>query len=780
LLLTRLYLRNFRVFEDELDLALPPGLVGIFGPNGSGKSTLLESILWTLWGRARTAKEEIRSAGVGAECVTEVEFEHEGHLYVARRSIAGAAATVRAEAHCDGLIMSEGVRDTARYLHAVLGMDDGAFRASVFAEQKQLAAFSSQTPAERRRLVLQLLGITPLDAARDAARRDAKATADQHLRLRAVLPDLDALRVSADDAEARAAAAEADAAQEQQAATAARGRAGAATDEFHRLDVVRQEWDGLVIEGRAAKATLDGAVEAVATLHSELATLDEQAAELAVVEPASSGLADAERRLRLVEAVATAARARDGVVVPAEPAPPAEEAHRAATARAQAAREDLAGIDGRRRGAEGELARAEDHAARSAGLSGEADCPLCGQELGSAFERVQAHRATEVDQARGRLQALSVERAEAEREAGVAVAALQRAQAQCDDARRAQQVWARAAERRGEAVASLDAAVAALAGVDPSLAGALVATHTDAAATVDADTAVAAADALGAEVGSMRFAKSAADRLRGCLERRPVALAACDQARQRAADAEDRVSTLRDKVRALGFDRAALDEAETASDETVGRADAADRQAHSSRLVAAEERARAESEARHLVDAKDQHAQLAQLETDARHLTRLAELISAFRNTVVASVGPRLAVQAAELFGELTDNEYDQLEVDPETFQLRISDAGRSYGLERFSGSEVDLANLALRVAISEHVRFQSGGSVGLLVLDEVFGPLDEDRKAKMLLALERLRGRFRQILVVTHASEIKEQLPSAVEVVKRPNRRATARLLNA
>ena len=67
---------------------------------------------------------------------------------------------------------------------------------------------------------------------------------------------------------------------------------------------------------------------------------------------------------------------------------------------------------------------------------------------------------------------------------------------------------------------------------------------------------------------------------------------------------------------------------------------------------------------------------------------------------------------------------------------------------------------------------------MGLLVLDEVFGPLDEDRKERMLLALERLRGRFRQVVVVTHASEIKEQLPNAVEVVKLPARRATARLL--
>jgi DNA repair exonuclease SbcCD ATPase subunit len=98
--------------------------------------------------------------------------------------------------------------------------------------------------------------------------------------------------------------------------------------------------------------------------------------------------------------------------------------------------------------------------------------------------------------------------------------------------------------------------------------------------------------------------------------------------------------------------------------------------------------------------------------------------------------------------------------------------------MDRFSGSEVDLANLALRVAISEHVRFQSGGAVGLLVLDEVFGPLDDERKERMLLALERLRGRFRQVLVVTHDSAIKEQLPAAIQVHKLPGRRAKATLL--
>src|SRR5262249_54777028 len=130
--ITSLRLRNYRVYEDQVDLELPPGLVGVYGPNDGGKSVLVESIRFALYGRSRTSVDDVRTSGVNADCLVEVEFEHEGHLYSVRRMVTGAASGVRASAVADGYQVAEGARDTTRYVHSVLGMDDPAFRASVF------------------------------------------------------------------------------------------------------------------------------------------------------------------------------------------------------------------------------------------------------------------------------------------------------------------------------------------------------------------------------------------------------------------------------------------------------------------------------------------------------------------------------------------------------------------------------------------------------------------------------------------------------------------------
>lgn len=775
MLIKRLYLRNFRVYEDELDLEVPPGLVGIYGPNGAGKSTLLEAILFTLWGKSRTTKEQIRSAGVGGDCVTEVEFEHEGHLYLVRRTLKGVNSTVTVEAHCDGSLMSTGTRDAERYVESVLGMDDGAFRASVFTEQKQLAAFSSQSPAERRRLVLQLLGITPLDAARDEARKDARRLAADHDRLRGMLPDLSALGTEAADSAARADAREVAAAEEATSAEVDRARAEAATAAHHAVDIRRQEHESLVAEGRAARSEADAATKSVESLRSELDRLRAVATTVADIEVRAAGLEHDEARLEALRSAFDAASAAEAVTVPPPPDPVPEGEHAEAVTRAEARQRELAACTALLKAAEADERRTKELTRKSASLSGEADCPTCGQALGDAFGRVQAHRESEAEEAANRRCSLTEEAARLETAALAARSEASELAERADKARTLHAAWDQARLRKADAEEASGRAWDAFERIADGGWSGVFDTLPSRPASRELSEAVTAAREL---VASKRELQSQALAARVKLERLPEVEAAFARAVISLEDATARVEALREKVRAIGYRPDQLQQAAAARDAAEAAARRTAASAQSAAIAAAQERARATAAAEHLAEGRAQHEKLADLESESRHRSRAAELLSEFRNTVVASVGPRLAAQAADLFGELTDHEYDGIEVDPDTYQLQISDAGRTYGLDRFSGSEIDLANLALRVAISEHIHFQSGGSVGLLVLDEVFGPLDEDRKGRMLLALERLKGRFRQVLVVTHDSEIKDQMPNAIEVVKLPGRRGTARVL--
>lgn len=758
--LTRLYVRNFRVFEEPVDLEMPPGLVGIFGRNGAGKSTLLESITWTLWGRARTAKDQIRTSGVNADCVTEVEFEHEGHLYLVRRTIAGINHTVRAEAHADGSQVAEGVRDVGRYVHSVLGMDDVAFRASVFAEQKQLAAFSSHAPAERRKLVMQLLGITPLDGAREQSRKDAKAAADRLHQLRNLMPDRAAIEKEIAEAEATAVASAETAQVAEVESVRLRSVATAASAALEELTAVGHEYDALVREGQGLRRQRDEASVRLDKRTKQLAALDLASTRLGELRAQADGLEGIEALLMRVRAVESADQ--DLAAIP-EPEPPADPEVLVAALdplgrEALGLERELAEVSGRLAGARSGLLRAREVAGRAEDLTDQADCPLCGQALGEAFEQVQSHRRRELAESEAevtRLEESARTLDVAARQARTAVEAHTR---DLDQARAAWSAHQRVCDRRLEATATRNKALEALGRLPAEGEG----------------------DSLAADLARAKAARQECDRLTGQLDARAALEADQAEETDRLASLDSELTNLRDKVKALGFKPEAL---EKATGDARAAALAADRSASEHLRLSTLSTAAAaavDGHRRRLEDADRQHRTLGQMEEEARHLGRLADLLNVFRNTVVGSVGPTLSAQAAELFGELTDREYDRLEVDPDTYEIQIRDAGVAYGMDRYSGSETDLANLALRVAISEHVRFQSGGTVGLLVLDEVFGPLDEDRKERMLHALERLKGRFRQVLVVTHASEIKEQLPSAIEVLKLPGRRATARVINA
>jgi len=81
------------------------------------------------------------------------------------------------------------------------------------------------------------------------------------------------------------------------------------------------------------------------------------------------------------------------------------------------------------------------------------------------------------------------------------------------------------------------------------------------------------------------------------------------------------------------------------------------------------------------------------------------------------------------------------------------------------SGGEEDLCNLVLRLAISQMIAERAGQVFSLLILDEVFGSLDEARRANVMELLRRLNDRFEQVIVITHIEQVRDGLDRLVQV---------------
>ena len=109
---------------------------------------------------------------------------------------------------------------------------------------------------------------------------------------------------------------------------------------------------------------------------------------------------------------------------------------------------------------------------------------------------------------------------------------------------------------------------------------------------------------------------------------------------------------------------------------------------------------------------------------------------------------PEISDLASRYIRELTEGRYTEFELDDD-YQIVLLQDGIPKPV--ISGGEEDLANLVLRLAISEMIAERAGQPFSVLVLDEVFGSLDEARRENVVGLLKRLPDRFEQIILITH-----------------------------
>ncbi len=123
---------------------------------------------------------------------------------------------------------------------------------------------------------------------------------------------------------------------------------------------------------------------------------------------------------------------------------------------------------------------------------------------------------------------------------------------------------------------------------------------------------------------------------------------------------------------------------------------------------------------------------------------------------------PELSEIAGAFLVELTDGRYNEIAIDEE-YDLLVLDDGEPKPV--LSGGEEDIANLVLRLAVSQMIAERAGRSLNLLVFDEIFGGLDEARRENVVRLLQRLQDRFEQVILISHIESIREGLDYVVRV---------------
>lgn len=785
--LTRLALANFRQHE-RTELELGPGLLAVVGPNGAGKSTLLEAIAWALYGTAaaRGSRDTIKRRGSGPRARVEVvlEFLLGTHRYRIARTL------TTAELAQDGVVIANSSTAVTQRVESLLGMRLDEFFHTYFTGQKDLAVMAAMTPAERGRFLSRVLGYDRLKDAQDQLRDRRSGRKAELAGLEQGLADPHEIAGALD----AASTALAEAREAHEAATAASTRAAEALAAlepgYREAEERRTAWQGLdgerrVAEGKvlAARAQFDALDrELLAALEAErrreplaaqLAPWADLVAEREALDQAAAAVTErsqvvarrdqvSARLEELGREAATLASAADvSVRLQARgSAAAARDSHarrlaERRTAWTQDAQEATTKLDFYRDRYK-EL-REQMRVIAEAGPDGK--CPLCQRPLGTDAEHTTALLEAQLQEVEAsgnyyrqrveQLKALPEEIVTLERDLAVREQAVQEATAA--------HATAEGQLRRREAIEKERGQLGAeLARLDATLQGP--------AAQYDATRH----DAVRAALMALEPVRREHDILAGLAQRAATLGPEAATAELHAAAAEAALAELDRRLVAVAWDAEAF-----AALEAQVMAHRRDLQAAEVALARAMAALEAASTARASAVARqaDRAAKAQRASFLGAELTRWNELDRAFgelRVELNQQMRPDLRERASGFLQVLTRGRYDDLELDDE-YRATVVEDGEAKPV--ISGGEEDVLHLSLRLAISEMIADRAGQPLSLLVLDEIFGSLDEERRLAVVELLRALADRFPQVILISHIEGLRDAFDRVVQVHYDPER---------
>jgi exonuclease SbcC len=782
--LNSLRLCNFRQHCDTY-ITFDGGLTGVIGANGSGKTTILEAIAWALYGQdaARGKKETIRSlrAGPNARVSVELDFELGGHRYRVKRGL------TQAELFLDGAEapIANSLTGVSDMLRRRLGMTREEFFNTYFTGQKELDVMAAMAPSERAQFLSRVLGYERLRVAQRLVKEQARVIAAEASGVRAAMPDAVSIeRMHAEAVERLSSATE-------RARHSAERRDRAATalaDVVPRWLAAQREREQLqealselrVAESEAASYSRDA--ERVARELADVASAEAELHRLADELRPLAGLSDELQRLdqlaredgrrqtlleneRTLEEELRRLRERYTRI---EGAPALEEE---ATLELERKRAELELVQGEleakrtewvrdRQEAETkhvalrqQYAELKENRERLVATGEDGQCPICDRTLNDHYRTVLDHFDEQIEAVmqdgkyfKQRLEQLEDMPPEIR---------------ELDERRRTTFEEVGRLERR---LTKVQLAVLELGQLDRELKSKqqrFEQVRGDREAIPGGYDAVRHAAAR-RELERLRPLDARATRLNMQLERRGALQAERDRAAAGLAAAQGRVAVLAARRDVLSFSEQSYADLRAKHDSAAAELRTAELDAVAAAGDASAAQAavtRAEQSRAELAKAR---GQLEALDRDKRLHDELDRAYTDLRTDLNVQLRPEMGELASAFLTELTDARYDELELD-DSYNLTVLEDGVPKPV--ISGGEQDIANLCLRLAISQMIAERAGQSFSLLILDEVFGSLDEARRQNVVELLRGLQDRFEQVILITHIEQVREGLDRVISV---------------
>lgn len=800
MIIKALNLENYRRFE-RLEIEFPETVVGIIGRNGSGKSTLIEAISWTLYGNryVRTDKNDVRSqhVDVSKTCSAEMIFEYGGAEYRIVRKLKGKNATSEAAVYLSGISEPMAVQDRGvnAFIEQLLKLDYRSFTTSIFAKQKELAKLSSMQGEERRKTINRLINLDQIDRAREKVRRDRNNQIRTMQGMQSGLKDMQELKNQKKTFKQQKSEIDQRVQDQTQTVKQYNSLYKAAKTEFESYAGLREKFQNLTARSESIQQRIEDQIKLLDKNEKELADIHKDEKQLKPLRETLAPLPGLEKekdeldsvykryhelQIQLekqnnlqehinqdnaeLETVKSEADKYDELLEQkkrqAEEKQTLENKLKEWRVQNKQAHADLVAVE--RRGQEVKTKLEEIKK-----LGPDSPCPLCTQKLGEHYNQVIQDHEKQLQTLRKNFK--SAQEAESLAENGEF-----RCQKKLDmlntrmDQTSTQLVRSQQAKQHSEELLKrINTGHKDLKQIQA---------HIQSLGKIEYD--ASHHEQVSQSCKELQGIQQTVIQLEERLKRKPVLEEQLRQNRHMISELETLKKKIESERSALDYDENTFQQKKKQIDESAAKQEQAVADLNELKKQSAVLSNQLETALREIKEQKKHLKEIDEIRESIHYMDALDNYFGHFRLYLAGRVRPFIAARASELVKLTTWSRYTALELD-EDYNLQLYDGNIPYPLERFSGGEQDLTNLCLRIAISQVVAERSGGApINFIVLDEIFGSQDIQRRESILNALSYLSSQFRQILIITHIESIQDMLPTILYVKADNDQTSSVRFL--